>query len=84
MCDIEAPQDTSHLPGAFIFLLYLLLIEFHRQSIYWKLLYSTVIFENESVSCVNCKCVNIAAGILFFDAEEKGAELKDCKLPKYL
>lgn len=36
------------------------------------------------MSCVNCKCVNIAAGVLFFEAEEKGTELKNYKLPKYL
>ena len=76
MCGLEAPQDTSHLPSAFIILPSLLFIEFHRKSLYWKLLYSAMIFENESKSFVNCECVNIAAGILVFDAEEKGTELQ--------
>lgn len=84
MCGLEAPQDTSHLPSAFTILPSLLLIEFHRKSLYWKLLYSTMIFENESVSFVNCKRVDIAAGILVFEAEEKGTELKNYKLLKCL
>ena len=84
MCDIEAPQETSHLPGAFI-ILSSLLVKFHRKDICWKLLYNTVIFENESTSDVNCKCVDtVQWEFWFFEAEEKGTELKNYKLQKYL
>lgn len=52
-CDTEGTRDTVHLRGARIILFFLAFVAFHRKNVYWKSLYSTMIFENVSVLCVN-------------------------------
>lgn len=52
-CDTEGTRDTVHLRSARIILFFLAFVAFHRKNVYWKSLYSTMIFENVSVLCVN-------------------------------
>ena len=79
----QGTQDNIHLPSVFMIhdSFFFAFSRISQKEYLLEITSSSMIFENDSTSCINCKCVNIwqQEFCFFFQPGEKARELNNSK-----